>query len=51
MSPSVACFYRLANDTTAAKFFDDKTTLVDAKNVDCGTVKNVPGNLYQVSMP
>ena len=52
MSTGIGCFHRLSNDTTptSAKFFDDKATLVDAKNVDCGKVWNVPGNLYQVGL-
>ena len=52
MSAGIVCFHRLSNDTTptSAKFFDDKATLVDAKIVDCGKVRNVPGNLYQVGL-
>ena len=50
MTSSLVCFYRLSNDTSTAKFIDDKATLIDAKNVNCGTVKNLPGNVYQVGL-
>ena len=47
---SPSCFYRLPNVTSSAKFIGDKASLKNETCVDCGTIQNVAGNLYQVGL-
>jgi hypothetical protein len=37
-------------DYSSAKFIGDKASLKNGTCVDCGTIQNLAGNLYQVGL-